>query len=45
VVGGERRGAPHYVTLGTLRSRAEAAGLAFERRVGPKVGYFARFRA
>ena len=45
LVVGELLGDPHYVTLGTLRSRAEAAGLAFERRVGPKVGYFARFRA
>jgi ubiquinone/menaquinone biosynthesis C-methylase UbiE len=40
---GELFGDPHMVTLGSLRQRAEAAGLRFERRVGPKVGYFARF--
>ncbi len=45
LVVGELLGDPHYVTLGSLQRRAEAAGLAFERRVGPKVGYFARFRA
>jgi len=38
-------GDPHYVTLGSLERQAEAAGLRFERRVGPKLGYFARFRA
>jgi len=42
---GELFGDPHMVTLGTLQRRAEAAGLRFERRVGPKVGYFARFSA
>lgn len=36
---------PHVVTLGALRRRAEAAGLVFERHVGPKLGYFARLRA
>jgi ubiquinone/menaquinone biosynthesis C-methylase UbiE len=36
---------PHVVTLGALRTRAEAAGLRFERRVGPMLGYFARFSA
>jgi ubiquinone/menaquinone biosynthesis C-methylase UbiE len=40
---GELFGDPHMVTLGTLKRRAEAAGLGFERRVGPKLGYFARF--
>jgi ubiquinone/menaquinone biosynthesis C-methylase UbiE len=45
LVVGELVGDPHYVALGSLRRRANAAGLAFERRVGPKVGYFARFRA
>ena len=35
---------PHYVTPGSLQRRTEAAGLRFELRVGPKVGYFARFR-
>jgi ubiquinone/menaquinone biosynthesis C-methylase UbiE len=42
---GELFGDPHMVTLGSLQQRAEAAGLRFERRVGPKLGYFARFRA
>jgi len=42
---GELFGDPHMVALGALRRRAEAAGLRFERRVGPKVGYFARFGA
>jgi ubiquinone/menaquinone biosynthesis C-methylase UbiE len=36
---------PHVVTLGTLRPRAEAAGLTYEMHVGPKLGYFARLRA
>jgi ubiquinone/menaquinone biosynthesis C-methylase UbiE len=36
---------PHYVTLGSLRARADAAGLRFERRVGGRLGYFARFSA
>jgi ubiquinone/menaquinone biosynthesis C-methylase UbiE len=42
---GELFGDPHMVTLGSLQRRAEGAGLRFERRVGPKVGYFARFGA
>jgi ubiquinone/menaquinone biosynthesis C-methylase UbiE len=42
---GELFGDPHMVTLGSLQQRAEAAGLGFERRVGPKLGYFARFSA
>ena len=42
---GELFGDPHMVTLGSLQRRAEAAGLRFERRVGPKVGYFARLGA
>ena len=45
LVVGELLGDPHYVTPGSLERRAEAAGLRFERRVGPKLGYFARFRA
>ncbi len=45
LVVGELVGDPHYVTLGSLQRRTESAGLAFERRVGPKLGYFARFRA
>ena len=35
----------HMVPFGTLKKRAEAAGLRFERRVGGPLGYFARFRA
>jgi ubiquinone/menaquinone biosynthesis C-methylase UbiE len=45
LVVGEVIGDPHFVALGSLQRRASAAGLGFERRVGPKVGYFARFRA
>jgi ubiquinone/menaquinone biosynthesis C-methylase UbiE len=43
VVVGELMGDPHVVTLGKLTERAQAAGLRFERKVGPAVGYFARF--
>jgi ubiquinone/menaquinone biosynthesis C-methylase UbiE len=43
VVVGELMGDPHVVTLGKLTERAAEAGLRFERRVGPAVGYFARF--
>jgi ubiquinone/menaquinone biosynthesis C-methylase UbiE len=43
VVVGELFGDPHMVTSGTLRTRAEAAGLSYERRVGPPFGFFARF--
>jgi ubiquinone/menaquinone biosynthesis C-methylase UbiE len=42
---GELFGDPHMVTLGALRRRAEAASLVFERHLGPRLGYFARFRA
>jgi ubiquinone/menaquinone biosynthesis C-methylase UbiE len=42
---GELFGDPHMVTLGSLKRRAEAAGLRFARRVGPKLGYFACFSA
>jgi ubiquinone/menaquinone biosynthesis C-methylase UbiE len=42
VVVGEVIGDPHMVTAASLRSRAEAAGLRFERTVGPRFGYFAR---
>lgn len=42
---GELFGDPHMVTLAALRRRAEAAGLVFERHVGPKLAYFARLRA
>lgn len=35
---------PHFVTAGSLRSRAEAVGLRFDRRSGPAaIGYLARF--
>jgi protein-L-isoaspartate O-methyltransferase len=36
---------PHMVTFGSLRARAEAAGLRFMRRLGGRLGYFASFRA
>ena len=36
---------PHVVFPGPLRRRAEAAGLHFERQVGGKLGFFARFGA
>jgi ubiquinone/menaquinone biosynthesis C-methylase UbiE len=42
LVVGELAGDPHFVTAGTLRRRAEGAGLRFERRDGPPFGYFAR---
>lgn len=45
LVVGELFGDPHMVTEGALRQRAEAAGLRFERRVGGKLGFFARFLA
>jgi ubiquinone/menaquinone biosynthesis C-methylase UbiE len=41
---GELFGDPHMVRGSVLRRRAEAAGLRFERRVGPPLGYFAVFR-
>ena len=34
---------PHVVPIGRLRERAQAAGLRFERRVGGRLGFFARF--
>jgi ubiquinone/menaquinone biosynthesis C-methylase UbiE len=40
LVVGELFGDPHMVTERTLRRRAQAAGLRFERRVGPPFGYF-----
>jgi len=40
---GELLGDPHYVRLAPMRLRAAAAGLAYERRVGSALGYFARF--
>jgi ubiquinone/menaquinone biosynthesis C-methylase UbiE len=36
---------PHVVFPDPLRERAEAAGLRFERQVGGKLGFFARFVA
>jgi SAM-dependent methyltransferase len=35
----------HMVPFGTLKERAETAGLTFERRIGGPLGYFASFRA
>ena len=43
LVVGELFGDPHYVRLAPLRLRASGAGLAYERRVGTPLGYFARF--
>jgi ubiquinone/menaquinone biosynthesis C-methylase UbiE len=43
LVVGELLGDPHYVALRPMRLRAAAAGLAFDRRSGSPVGYFARF--
>ena len=45
LVVGELAFDPHLVPFGSLRERAEGAGLEFERRVGGPLGYFARFRA
>jgi ubiquinone/menaquinone biosynthesis C-methylase UbiE len=45
LVVGELFGDPHMVAEGALRERAETAGLRFERRVGGKLGFFARFLA
>ena len=35
----------HMIPFGTLRERAEVAGLSFERWLGGPLGYFASFRA
>ncbi len=43
LVVGELFGDPHWVSPGSLRRRAEAAGLVFARRSGSPLGYFARF--
>jgi ubiquinone/menaquinone biosynthesis C-methylase UbiE len=45
LVVGELFGDPHMVTMGSLKGRAESAGLRFEGRVGSALAYFARFRA
>lgn len=44
LVVGELFGDPHWVAPGALRRRAEAAGLTFERRVGPPLGHYTVFR-
>jgi SAM-dependent methyltransferase len=44
LVVGELAGDPHFVTPGSLRRRAGAAGLRLEGRDGPPFGYFARLR-
>jgi ubiquinone/menaquinone biosynthesis C-methylase UbiE len=45
LVVGELFGDPHYTSPGALRDRGEAAGLRFEHRSGPAIGYFARLAA
>lgn len=44
IVVGELFGDPHMVTEGAVRRHADAAGLTFERRVGPPFGFFAVLR-
>ena len=44
IVVGELLGDPHMVGERSLRRRAAAAALRFERRVGPRIGYFAVLR-
>jgi len=44
LVVGELFGDPHMVALGRLRRRATDAGFSFERRVGSRLAYFARFQ-
>jgi ubiquinone/menaquinone biosynthesis C-methylase UbiE len=44
LVVGELFGDPHMVGERTLRRRAAAAGLRFERRLGPPFGYFGALR-
>nr|MBA2566865.1 methyltransferase domain-containing protein [Thermoleophilaceae bacterium] len=34
---------PHFVSASTLVRRASAAGLRFDRRLGPALGFYARF--
>ncbi|WP_222913127.1 methyltransferase domain-containing protein [Natrinema sp. SYSU A 869] len=43
LVVGESLPDPHFVTLETLKRRAERQGLEFEDHGGTRVGYFARF--
>lgn len=45
LVVGELFGDPHMVTTGSLKGRAESAGMRFEGRVGSALAYFARFGA
>lgn len=45
IVVGELWGDPHVVPAGRLHERAEQAGLRFERRIGPPLGFFAVLRA
>ena len=42
LVVGELMGDPHMVGVGALEAAAGGAGLRLSRRVGPRVGYFAR---
>jgi ubiquinone/menaquinone biosynthesis C-methylase UbiE len=44
IVVGELFGDPHMVTFGALRERAEAAGLAVERKLGGRLWHFTRLR-
>ena len=44
LVVGELLGDPHMVGVSALCRRAERAGLRFERRVGPRFGYFGVLR-
>jgi ubiquinone/menaquinone biosynthesis C-methylase UbiE len=45
LVVGEALPDPHMVKVESLREKAEAAGLRFERRLGRPFGYYARFTA
>ena len=45
LVVGEAFTDPHMVRFGVLRTRAETAGLEFERQLGGPLGYYARFTA
>lgn len=45
LVVGELFGDPHYTSPRVLREHGEAAGLRFESRTGPALGYFARLVA
>jgi ubiquinone/menaquinone biosynthesis C-methylase UbiE len=45
IVVGELFGDPHMVTTGSLKRRADSAGLRFASRVGSPLAYFARLEA